>query len=243
MDVSPDTALVLFSGGQDSTACLAWALTRFARVETVGFHYNQRHAVELDMRPKLRAGIAALKTDWRARLGDDHLIRIDAFAEIGDTALTSDMAIEIAENGLPTTFVPARNLVFLSFAGALAYRRGSAHLVAGMCETDYSGYPDCRDETIKAMEKALLLGLDRSLTVHTPLMWIDKAATFALAEELGGRGFLDLVIEDSHSCYLGDRTHRHDWGYGCGDCPACRLRAQGFTTYLTRRNPTATQTA
>jgi len=243
MDVSPDTALVLFSGGQDSTACLAWALTRFARVETVGFHYNQRHAVELDMRPKLRAGIAALKTDWRARLGDDHLIRIDALAEIGDTALTSDMAIEIAENGLPTTFVPARNLVFLSFAGALAYRRGSAHLVAGMCETDYSGYPDCRDETIKAMEKALLLGLDRSLTVHTPLMWIDKAATFALAEELGGRGFLDLVIEDSHSCYLGDRTHRHDWGYGCGDCPACRLRAQGFATYLTRRNPTATQTA
>jgi len=243
MDVSPDTALVLFSGGQDSTACLAWALTRFARVETVGFHYNQRHAVELDMRPKLRAGIAALKTDWRARLGDDHLIRIDALAEIGDTALTSDMAIEIAENGLPTTFVPARNLVFLSFAGALAYRRGAAHLVAGMCETDYSGYPDCRDETIKAMEKALSLGLDRSLTVHTPLMWIDKAATFALAEELGGRGFLDLVIEDSHSCYLGDRTHRHDWGYGCGDCPACRLRAQGFTTYLTRRNPTATQTA
>jgi len=243
MDVSPDTALVLFSGGQDSTACLAWALTRFARVETVGFHYNQRHAVELDMRPKLRAGIAALKTDWRARLGDDHLIRIDALAEIGDTALTSDMAIEIAENGLPTTFVPARNLVFLSFAGALAYRRGAAHLVAGMCETDYSGYPDCRDETIKAMEKALSLGLDRSLTVHTPLMWIDKAATFALAEELGGRGFLDLVIEDSHSCYLGDRTHRHDWGYGCGDCPACRLRAQGFATYLTRRNPTATQTA
>jgi 7-cyano-7-deazaguanine synthase len=243
MDVSPDTALVLFSGGQDSTVCLAWALTRFARVETVGFHYNQRHAVELDMRPKLRAGIAALKTDWRARLGDDHLIRIDALAEIGDTALTSDMAIEIAENGLPTTFVPARNLVFLSFAGALAYRRGAAHLVAGMCETDYSGYPDCRDETIKAMEKALSLGLDRSLTVHTPLMWIDKAATFALAEELGGRGFLDLVIEDSHSCYLGDRTHRHDWGYGCGDCPACRLRAQGFATYLTRRNPTATQTA
>jgi 7-cyano-7-deazaguanine synthase len=243
MDVSPDTALVLFSGGQDSTVCLAWALTRFARVETVGFHYNQRHAVELDMRPKLRAGIAALKADWRARLGDDHLIRIDALAEIGDTALTSDMAIEIAENGLPTTFVPARNLVFLSFAGALAYRRGAAHLVAGMCETDYSGYPDCRDETIKAMEKALSLGLDRSLTVHTPLMWIDKAATFALAEELGGRGFLDLVIEDSHSCYLGDRTHRHDWGYGCGDCPACRLRAQGFATYLTRRNPTATQTA
>jgi 7-cyano-7-deazaguanine synthase len=235
MAISPDTALVLFSGGQDSTVCLAWALTRFARVETVGFAYRQRHAVELDVRPKLRDGIAALNPDWRARLGDDHLVRVDAIAEIGETALTSGMAIEIAENGLPTTFVPGRNLVFLSFAGALAYRRGAAHLVAGMCETDYSGYPDCRDATIKAMQKALSLGLDRRLTVHTPLMWIDKAATFALAEELGGPALLDLVVEDSHSCYLGDRTHRHDWGYGCGDCPACRLRAQGFATYLSRR--------
>jgi 7-cyano-7-deazaguanine synthase len=243
MDVSRDTALVLFSGGQDSTVCLAWALTRFARVETVGFYYKQRHAVELDMRPKLRAGIAALNPDWASRLGDDHVIRIDALAEIGATALTSDLAIEIADNGLPTTFVPGRNLVFLSLAGALAYRRGAAHLVAGMCETDYSGYPDCRDATVKAMQQALSLGLDRALAVHTPLMWIDKAATFALAEELGGRAFLDLVIEDSHSCYLGDRTHRHPWGYGCGGCPACRLRAQGFATYLTRRNPTATQTA
>src|SRR6185312_15001299 len=213
-NIGHDTALVLFSGGQDSTVCLAWALTRFARVETIGFDYGQRHAVELDVRPRLRAGIAAL-----------------------------DAAIEIAENGLPTTFVPARNLIFLSFAAALAYRRGAAHLVAGMCETDYSGYPDCRDETIKAMQKALTLGLDRDLAVHTPLMWIDKAATFAMAEDLGGQGLLDLVIEDSHSCYLGDRTHRHDWGYGCGQCPACRLRAQGFATYLSRRNPTATQTA
>ena len=235
MDVSPDTALVLFSGGQDSTVCLAWALSRYVRVETVGFDYGQRHAVELDMRPRLRAGIAALSPDWAGRLGDDHVIRIDAIADIGATALTSDMAIEIADDGLPTTFVPGRNLVFLGLAGALAYRRGAAHLVAGMCETDYSGYPDCRDATIKAMAQALSLGLDRALIVHTPLMWIDKAATFALAEELGGRAFLDLVIEDSHSCYLGDRTHRHPWGYGCGDCPACRLRADGFAKFMSAR--------
>jgi 7-cyano-7-deazaguanine synthase len=235
MDVSPDTALVLFSGGQDSTVCLVWALTRFARVETVGFHYHQRHAVELDMRARLRDGIAALNPDWRGRLGEDHVVRIDALAELGATALTSDMAIEIADTGLPTTFVPGRNLMFLTLAGALAYRRGAAHLVAGMCETDYSGYPDCRNETIRTMEKALSLGLDRPLAVHTPLMWIDKAGTFALAEELGGRAFLDLVIEDSHSCYLGDRTHRHPWGYGCGDCPACRLRAQGFDKFMNDR--------
>ena len=241
MAMAPDTALVLFSGGQDSTVCLAWALLRFARVETVGFHYRQRHAVELDMRPRLRAGIAALNPDWAGRLGEDHVIRIDAIADIGATALTSDMAIEIADDGLPTTFVPGRNLVFLGLAGALAYRRGAAHLVAGMCETDYSGYPDCRDATIKAMAQALSLGLDRALTVHTPLMWIDKAATFALAEELGGRAFLDLVIEDSHSCYLGDRTHRHPWGYGCGDCPACRLRADGFAKFTNARK-TATET-
>lgn len=234
MTPSPDTALVLFSGGQDSTVCLAWALARFAHIETVGFHYGQRHAVELAMRPRLRERIAALDPAWRARLGEDHVLRIDTFAEIGATALTGDMAIEIADNGLPTTFVPGRNLVFLSFAGALAYRRGAAHLVAGMCETDYSGYPDCRDATIRAMQTALSLGLDRPLMVHTPLMWIDKAATFALAEEIGGRAFLDLVIEDSHSCYLGDRTHRHDWGYGCGECPACHLRAQGYATFLSR---------
>jgi len=238
MTISPDTALVLFSGGQDSSVCLAWALTRFTRVETVGFDYGQRHAVELDVRPRLRAGIAALDAAWGSRLGDDHVIRIDALAEISETALTRDVAIEIAENGLPTTFVPARNLIFLSFAAALAYRRGAAHLVAGMCETDYSGYPDCRDETIKAMQKALTLGLDRDLAVYTPLMWIDKAATFAMAEDLGGQGLLDLVIEDSHSCYLGDRTHRHDWGYGCGQCPACRLRAQGYATYIERRRQT-----
>ena len=187
-ELSPDTALVLFSGGQDSTVCLAWALERFARVETVGFDYGQRHAVELDVRPRLRERLAALKPDWEARLGDDHIVKLDALAAISDTALTRDTAIEIADSGLPTTFVPGRNLIFFCFAGALAYRRGARHLVAGMCETDYSGYPDCRDDTVKAMQVALTLGMDRRVTLHTPLMWIDKAATFALAEEIGGAG-------------------------------------------------------
>ena len=234
-DPSSDCALVLFSGGQDSTVCLAWALERFARVETVGFDYGQRHAVELDVRPKLRAALAALRPEWKARLGDDHIIKLDALAAISDSALTRETAIEIADNGLPTSFVPGRNLIFFSFAGALAYRRGARHLVAGMCETDYSGYPDCRDDTVKAMQVALTLGMDKRVTIHTPLMWIDKAATFAMAEDLGGAALLALVVEDTHSCYLGDRTRRHDWGYGCGECPACKLRAQGFATFMSRR--------
>ncbi len=232
---SPDTALVLFSGGQDSTVCLTWALERFNRVETVGFAYGQRHAVELDMRPRLRKKIVALRADWASRLGDDHVVKLDSLGAISDTALTRDTAIEMAESGLPTTFVPGRNLVFLTFAGALAYRRGARHLVGGMCETDYSGYPDCRDDTIKAMQVALGLGMDRRFVIHTPLMWIDKAATFALAEEIGGKPLLDLVIEDTHSCYRGDRSHRHDWGYGCGECPACRLRAEGFARFMAGR--------
>ena len=234
----PGTALVLFSGGQDSTVCLAWALERFSRVETIGFAYGQRHAIELDQRARIRTHMAALKADWKARLGDDHLVTLDALAAISDTALTRDTEIEIADSGLPTTFVPGRNLIFFCFAGAVAYRRGARHLVAGMCETDYSGYPDCRDDTVKAMQVALTLGLDKRLTLHTPLMWIDKALTFALAEELGGKPFLDLVIEDSHSCYMGDRSHRHAWGYGCGDCPACQLRAQGFAKFMSRRKTT-----
>jgi 7-cyano-7-deazaguanine synthase len=238
MTLSTDTALVLFSGGQDSTVCLAWALERFARVETVGFDYGQRHAIELDVRPRLREGMAALNPDWNARLGDDHMVKLDALAAMSDTALTRDTAIEMADSGLPTTFVPGRNLIFLCFAGALAYRRGARHLVAGMCETDYSGYPDCRDDTIKAMQVALTLGLDKRLTVHTPLMWIDKADTFAMAETIGGGPFLDLIVEDTHSCYRGDRTLRHDWGYGCGDCPACALRAQGFAKFMSRRKAT-----
>jgi len=233
--LSSDTALVLFSGGQDSTVCLAWALERFARVETIGFDYGQRHAIELDMRPRIRGRIVKLNLGWKSRLGDDHIVRLDALAAISDTALTRDVAIEIADNGLPTTFVPGRNLIFLSFAGAVAYRRGARHLVAGMCETDYSGYPDCRDDTLKAMQLALTLGLDKRLTVHTPLMWIDKAETFALAEDLGGQPFLDLIIEDSHSCYMGNRTHNHDWGFGCGECPACQLRARGYEKFVIER--------
>ena len=235
MPIANDTALVLFSGGQDSTVCLAWALERFARVETVGFDYGQRHTVELTVRPRIRAHMAALKAHWNARLGEDHVIALDALAAISDSALTRESAIEIAENGLPTTFVPGRNLIFFSFAGALAYRRGARHLVAGMCETDYSGYPDCRDDTVKAMQVALTLGMDKRVTIHTPLMWIDKAATFAMAEELGGAAFLSLVVEDTHSCYLGERTRRHDWGYGCGECPACKLRAQGFAKFMSER--------
>ncbi|MEA3028317.1 MAG: 7-cyano-7-deazaguanine synthase [Alphaproteobacteria bacterium] len=231
----PDTALVLFSGGQDSTVCLAWALERFARVETIGFDYGQRHVVELTMRPAIRERLARLRPGWAERLGDDHVIRLDALAAISETALTRDMAIELGGNGLPTTFVPGRNLIFLSFAGALAYRRGAKHLVAGMCETDYSGYPDCRDDTIKAMQVALGLGMDRRFVLHTPLMWIDKAATFAMAEEIGGKLLLDLVIESTHSCYQGDRTHRHAWGYGCGNCPACKLRADGYRRFVEER--------
>jgi 7-cyano-7-deazaguanine synthase len=226
-----DSALVLFSGGQDSTVCLAWALQRFARVETIGFAYGQRHAVELDVRPRIRAALAAHSAQWRDRLGDDHVVRIDALAEVSDTALTREVAIEISQSGLPTTFVPGRNLVFFSFAGAVAYRRGIKHLVAGMCETDFSGYPDCRDDTIKAMQLALTLGMDRRFVIHTPLMWIDKAATFALGHEIGGDALIDLLLAETHTCYLGDREHRHAWGFGCGECPACRLRAAGFAKW------------
>jgi 7-cyano-7-deazaguanine synthase len=235
MTVSGEGALVLFSGGQDSTVCLAWALERFARVETIGFDYGQRHRVELDARHRVRERIVDLRSTWAERLGEDHVVRVDAIAGLSQTALTHDVAIEVAANGLPTTFVPGRNLVFFTLAGALAYRRGTKHLVAGMCETDYSGYPDCRDDTIKAMQVALSLGLDRRFVIHTPLMWIDKAATFALAAQMAGQGFVDLLVEDTHTCYLGDRSHRHAWGYGCGDCPACRLRADGFARWKAAR--------
>jgi 7-cyano-7-deazaguanine synthase len=235
MSVSPDTALVLFSGGQDSTVCLAWALERFARVETVGFAYGQRHAVELTVRPRLRDKMAALVPAWAARLREDHVVDVAALGAISDTALTRDVAIEVADSGLPTTFVPGRNLIFFCFAGAVAYRRGAKHLVAGMCETDFSGYPDCRDDTIKAMQVALGLGMDRRFVIDTPLMWIDKAATFALAHQIGGDAFVDLLVADTHTCYLGDRSHRHAWGYGCGECPACQLRAQGFAKWKASR--------
>ncbi|HEY7297197.1 MAG TPA: 7-cyano-7-deazaguanine synthase QueC [Xanthobacteraceae bacterium] len=225
------SALVLFSGGQDSTVCLAWALERFARVETIGFDYGQRHRTELDVRPRLRERMAALRPHWANVLGEDQVIKLDALGALSETALTRQVEIEVAENGLPTTFVPGRNLVFLALAGALACRRGLRHLVAGMCETDFSGYPDCRDDTIKAMQLALNLGMERRFVIHTPLMWIDKAATFALAQEIGGERFIDLLVEETHTCYLGDRSRRHDWGYGCGTCPACRLRANGFAKW------------
>ncbi len=227
----PDAALVLFSGGQDSTVCLAWALARFARVETIGFAYGQRHAVELEQRPRIRDAMTALAPAWRERLGPDHVVTIEALAAISETALTRDVEIAVSADGLPTTFVPGRNLLFFSFAGALAYRRGARHLVAGMCETDFSGYPDCRDDTIKAMQLALNLGMDRHFVIHTPLMWIDKAATFALAHELGGDAFVELLLEHTHTCYLGERLHRYAWGYGCGECPACRLRQEGFAKW------------
>ena len=223
----PRTALVLFSGGQDSAACLCWALSRFARVETIGFDYGQRHRIELQCRPPL---LDALRRDfavWAPRLGDDHLLDLGLLGQIGETALTQERAIEMQANGLPNTFVPGRNLLFLGFAAALAYRRGASVLVGGMCETDYSGYPDCRDNTLKAMQLALSLGLDAPMTVETPLMWLNKAQTWALTEALGGPTLTALIEEHTHSCYLGNRQQRHAWGYGCGDCPACQLRATG----------------
>ncbi len=224
-------ALVLLSGGQDSAVCLAWALNRFEQVETVGFDYSQRHRVELECRSAVREGVAALKSHWATRLGADHTLALDALGEVSNTALTRDVAIEIGDSGLPNTFVPGRDLVFLTFAAALAYRRGLRHIVGGMCETDYSGYPDCRDDTIKALQVALNLGMERRFVLHMPLMWIDKAQTWALARDLGGDRLVDLVVEATHTCYLGDRSHRHAWGYGCGECPACRLRADGFRRY------------
>jgi 7-cyano-7-deazaguanine synthase len=239
MQISPDTALVLFSGGQDSTVCLAWALERFACVETIGFGYGQRHAVELEQRPRIRARMAGLHQQWAARLGEDHLLELDALGAISDTALTRDVAIAVAESGLPTTFVPGRNLIFFTFAGAVGYRRGARHLVGGMCETDYSGYPDCRDDTIKAMQVALGLGMDRRFVLHTPLMWRDKAATFALAHGIGGDALVELLVEDTHTCYLGDRRSRHPWGYGCGECPACRLRADGYAKWMATKEKTS----
>ena len=231
MSLISEPALVLFSGGQDSTVCLAWALEHFSSVETVGFDYGQRHRAELEVRPRIRERMKALRPEWAARLGDDHMVKLDALAMISETALTRDVAIEVAQNGLPTTFVPGRNLAFFAFAGALAYRRGAKHLVAGMCETDFSGYPDCRDDTVKAMQVALTLGMDRRVVIHTPLMWIDKAATFEMAQEIGGGALVDLLVEETHTCYLGDRSRRHPWGYGCGTCPACRLRADGFAKW------------
>ena len=225
------SALVLFSGGQDSTACLAWALDRFERVETVGFDYGQRHRVELECRHTVRDAIVSGFPAWAGRLGEDHLLPLDVLKDISDTALTGEGEIAFQETGLPNTFVPGRNLLFFTFAAAIAYRRGMKHLVGGMCETDYSGYPDCRDDTLKALQVTLTLGMDKRLVIHTPLMWIDKAETWRLTESLGGAALVEIVRELTHSCYLGDRTKRHDWGHGCGSCPACDLRAEGWRCY------------
>ena len=224
-------ALVLFSGGQDSTTCLAYALENFDHVETIGFDYGQRHRIELDQRGKLRSAIVKIRAAWLRRLGDDHVLDLAALAGISATAMTREIAIAFDDKGLPNTFVPGRNLLFLTFAAALAYRRGLKHIVGGMCETDFSGYPDCRDDTIKAMQVALNLGMESHFVVETPLMWLDKAQTWRLAEELGGEALIELILEDTHTCYLGTRGERHEWGYGCGECPACVLRMEGWRKY------------
>ena len=231
MTVDAAGALVLFSGGQDSTVCLAYALGRYARVETVGFDYGQRHGVELECRERVRGEIARRFPDWAERLGPDHMIDIASFGAIGDTALTSEAEIEMLASGLPSTFVPGRNLVFFVYAASLGYRRGLTSLVGGMCETDYSGYPDCRDATLRALEQAIKLGTEVPFTIETPLMWRTKAETWVLAEQLGGDALVDLIVEETHSCYKGERGVRHDWGYGCGACPACELRAKGFAEW------------
>ena len=229
------SALVLFSGGQDSATCLAWALAKFATVETIGFDYGQRHAVELDCRLRYLAQLKEMFPNWAAKLRLDHRLDLSIVPALGETAMTSEAEITVASNGLPTTFVPGRNILFFTAAGALAYRRGMKHLIGGMCETDYSGYPDCRDDTLKSLQVTLNLGLDARLTIDTPLMWRDKAATWALAEELGGRPLVDLIVEETHSCYRGDRAKRHEWGYGCARCPACELRAKGWDRYKAAR--------
>ena len=218
-------ALVLLSGGQDSATCLAWALHRFGRVETLGFDYGQRHRVELECRAVLRVGMAS------PALGEDHVLDLGVLGRLSDTALTRDVEIAMRADGLPNTFVPGRNLIFLTFAAALAYRRGLRHIVAGMCETDYSGYPDCRDDTIKALQAAINLGMNSRMVLHTPLMWRDKRATWELAERLGGPDLVEAIRRDSHSCYKGVRETEHEWGHGCGACPACDLRAQGWASY------------
>ena len=231
-----DGALVLFSGGQDSTTCLAWALQRYGRVETIGFDYGQRHAIELTVRPGVLESMRAQRAEWDARLGEDHLIDLSLIGKISDTALTSNVEIAMQENGLPNTFVPGRNLLFMMVAATLAYRRGLNVLVGGMCETDFSGYPDCRDDTMKALQVTLNLGMATRLKLETPLMWLDKQQTWELAEHDGGAALVDLIRTDTHTCYLGERGALHEWGYGCGTCPACALRARGYRAYAAAKS-------
>jgi 7-cyano-7-deazaguanine synthase len=226
-----EKALVLFSGGQDSATCLAWALARFGHVETVGFDYRQRHRVELDCRGVVLARIRTAFPDWAARLGEDRVVDLGVIGEISETALTRDVALGMLENGLPNTFVPGRNILFFTVAAAIAYRRGLKRLVGGMCETDFSGYPDCRDDTLKALQATLNLGMASRLVIDTPLMWLDKAATWTLARELGGPELVEIIRRETHSCYQGDRTRLNAWGYGCGECPACDLRRKGYERF------------
>jgi 7-cyano-7-deazaguanine synthase len=230
-------ALVLFSGGQDSATCLAWALSRYEYVETIGFDYGQRHAVELTCRVSVLARLREQFPRWAAKLGDDHMLDLSILGKISDTALTQDKAVEMESNGLPNTFVPGRNLLFFTLAAAVAYRRGLHALVGGMCETDFSGYPDCRDNTLKALQVAISLGMDAPLIIETPLMWINKHQTWQMANELGGEEFVELIRRETHTCYLGDRSALHDWGYGCGKCPACELRATGYKSYVATARP------
>lgn len=230
--LSDETAIVLFSGGQDSATCLAWALNRFKHVETLGFDYGQRHAIELTCRETVRHGLAEQNHLWHARLGPDHTLDLGVLGQISETALTREADIRMTASGLPSTFVPGRNLLFLTFAATLAVRRHARHIVTGVCETDYSGYPDCRDDTMKALQVALNLGMNERFILHTPLMWLDKAETWSLAQDLGGSSLVDLINRESHSCYLGDRTRMHPWGYGCGTCPACALREKGWNDYV-----------
>lgn len=226
------SAIVLFSGGQDSTTCLAWALSRYSIVETIGFGYGQRHAIEMDCREAVRSGIAAIDRSWEARLGRDHVIDLTVLGQVSTSALTADLPLSQRPDGLPATFVPGRNLVFLTFAAIVAHQRGIKRVVTGVCETDFSGYPDCRDDTVKALQVAINLGMEARLVLETPLMWIDKAATWKLAEDLGGRALVDLIVEKTHTCYLGDRSNRHQWGLGCGNCDACGLRREGWRRYI-----------
>ena len=230
-----NSALVLFSGGQDSTTCLAWALEHFERVETIGFDYGQRHDIELTVRPNLREKIIELQPHWETRLGPDHMIDLSLLSSISETAMTSDIEIVMQENGLPNTFVPGRNLLFLTVAATLAYRRGLDVLVGGMCETDFSGYPDCRDDTLKSLQVTLNLGMNSRLNIATPLMWLDKSQTWELAQTLGGDALIDLIRVGTHTCYLGERGKRHDWGYGCESCPACVLRANGYKQFAAKQ--------
>jgi 7-cyano-7-deazaguanine synthase len=232
-------ALVLFSGGQDSATCLAWALARYARVETVGFDYGQRHAVELDARLRVRAAVAAAFPAWAGRLGEDHVLDIRSFGAVADSALTADRAIELTGKGLPSTFVPGRNLAFFVYAAALADRRGLGRLVGGMCETDFSGYPDCRRDTLDAMERTLNLGMAQDFVIETPLMRLTKSETWALAKGLGGEALVELIVRDSHTCYLGERGELRPWGHGCGTCPACELRARGWESWIAAGRPEA----